>query len=200
MSSEVGRTPSVSTVDRMVHAVVKELHNCRVISVDVAEAARLADVDPDTARHLFPDNDALEEAVASFGIMKLSDAMNRALLAVPADDSHAVLGAMARAYVRFALDNRELAHVLTQRLMQTDRTNSIVWRYDRGFVPLVRRFLGEPDENPSRRATMARAFLFGLTDLAVHGHFELWKTEGADYMADIDATIDDFSTLILGGK
>lgn len=200
MSSETGMTPSASTVDRMVRAAVKHLHDCQVNTVNVREIAAKAGVDRATAEHLFPDDEALDEAIGSYGIMMLSDSMNRALLSAPPGDNKAALKALARAYVRWALANRELSYVLTLRLMQPDRTNSIVWKYDAGFVPLVRRFLGETEQNATRRGIIARAFLIGITDLAMHGHLELWKLKGNDNMAEVDATIDDLINLLLGGK
>ena len=200
MSSQAEMAPSASTVDRMVNAAVKHLNDCRITNVDVAEIARLAGVDPETAQHIFPDDDALDEAIGSFGIMKLSDAMNRALIPIPSGDDRAALIALGRAYVRFALDNRELSYVLNVRLIQSDRTNSVIRRYDAGFVPLVRRFLGESSDNPSRRGTMARAFLFGLTDLAVHGHLDLWKMKDTSFDEEIDASIDDFVNLLMGPR
>lgn len=200
MSSEVGMTPSASTVDRMVRAAVKHLHGSPVNTVNVREIAAEAGIDPAVAEHMFPDDETLDEAIGSYGIMKLSDSMNRALLNSPPGDNYAALKALARAYVRWALDNRELSYVLTLRLMQPDRTNSIVWKYDAGFVPLVRRFLGETDETASRRGLMARAFLFGVTDLAMHGHLELWKLKDGDNMAEVDAAIDDFIDLLLGKR
>lgn len=190
--------PSTSTVDRMVQTAVVRIHASHVKSIDVAEIARLAGIDPAEAAHIFPDNDAMDEAIGSFGIMKLSDMMNGALAGTRPGDARAALKALAGAYVRFSIENRELAHVINVRLMQTDRTNSVVRRYDAGFVPLVRQLLGESGANPSRRAVMARAFIYGLTDLAVDRHFELWKQEGIDYLDDVDATIDDFVELLMG--
>ena len=190
--------PSPSTVDRMVQTAVVRIHASHIKSIDVAEIARLAGIDPAEAAHIFPDNDAMDEAIGSFGIMKLSDMMNGALAATPPGDGRAALKALARAYVRFSLENRELAHVVNVRLMQSDRTNSVVRRYDAGFAPLVRQLLGETDANPSRRAVIARAFIYGLTDLTVDGHFELWKQKGAGYLEDVDATIEDFVDLLMG--
>lgn len=198
MSSEVGITPSTSTVDRMVDAAVRCLHAHRGVRVSVAEVAAEAGVPQEVAEHLFPDDQALDEAIGSFGIMKLSDAMNRALVVVAPGDNRAALAAIACSYLLWARDNRDLYYVLTTQMMQPQRVNSIVRKYDASFVTLVRRFLGESDAAPTRRAAIARAFLYGFTDLALDDHLELWMLPHTDVIAELRATIEDFIDILLG--
>ena len=191
---------SMSTVDRMVHAAVERLHESRNITVNLADIAAFAGVELDAAKALFPDDDALDEAIGSFGIMKLSDAMNRALIAAPRGDNRAALIALANAYIDWARDNRSLYYVLTTRLMQPRRVNSIVRKYDAGFVLLVRRFFGDDDVAPTRRAAIARAFLYGFTDLVLEDHLELWMLPNDDPAAEVRATVEEFVDILLNKR
>lgn len=189
--------PTPLAVDRMVQAAVDQLYSCRVTTVDVDEIAHLAGIDIEIARRIFPDNDALDEAIGTYGVLRLSDALNRALVAAPTDDNRSALIALALAYIRWARDNRELYYVLTTIILQPKHTNSIVHKYDAGFVPLVRRFLGEDDQDASCRAGIARAFLYGMTDLTMSTHLRLWMRPGHGAEAEIEAMVVTFIDMLM---
>lgn len=183
---------------RMVTAAVDYLHECHDRTVELTEIAARAGVPMDSAREVFADDDALDEAIGTYGILQLSDVVTRALVAVPQGDPRASLIALATAYLTWAQANRKLYYVLTTQLVQPRRTDSVIRLYDASFVPLVRRFLGEQDPaRATRRAAMARSFLFGLTDLALEDHLDLWLLPNEDTQAELIATIEDFVTLIL---
>lgn len=190
-------TDTDSMIDRMILAAIDQLHERRVTRIDMADVARRVGIDLDVARTMFKDEDALDEAIGTFGIARLADEMTRALVAVPIGDDRASLIALARAYIHFALENPKLYCVLTTQVLQPRQTDSIARLYDASFVPLVRRFLGETDCPPSRRAVIARAFLYGFTDLALEDHLELWLPSTGDSEADLMATVEDFVDLLL---
>ena len=200
MTADAETVPSTATVDRMVHAAVTMLERCRVTTVEVDEIADAAGIDRAAARQIFPDSDALDEAIGTYGVLKLSDALNRALVAVPSGDNRGSLIALGQAYVRFARQNPTLYNVLTTIILQPKRTNTLVHKYDASFVPLVRRLLDETDEAPSSRAGMARAFLYGMTDLALGNHLSLWLPEGEDHEAGVDRLIVDFVDMLVGRR
>ena len=188
--------PTPLAVDRMVQAAVEKLYTSRVVSVDVDEIAALAGIDLEVARRIFPDNDALDEAIGTYGVLRLSDALNKALVTA-AEDNRSALIALALAYIWWARDNRELYHVLTAMILQPKHTNSIVLKYDSGFVPLVRRFLGESDDAPTCRAGIARAFLYGMTDLANGTHLKLWMRSGGRPEDEVEAMVVGFIDMLL---
>lgn len=187
-----------STMELMVAAAISHLRDCETQSVDVDEIARRAGVDAVTARTIFPSDDALGEAIDTYGILRLSDAITRALVAAAPGDHRAALVAMIQAYLGWARANPMLYLVLATRTIQFPGTPNILRRYDASFVPLVRRYLGESGDLPStRRAAMLRAFLLGLAHLVLDDHLPLWTLPNDDAEAEIRATIEDFVDLML---
>lgn len=187
-----------STMNLMVTTAVSHLQECQSRLIDVEEIARQAGVDPVTARTVCPTDEALGNAIDTYGMLRMSDAINTALVAAPPGDSRAALIAMMQAYMDWARANPMLYMVLATRTLQFPGSPNIVRRYDASFVPLVRRYLGEAEDAPeTRRATVLRGFLLGLAHLVLDDHLPLWTLPNDDPEAEIRATVEDFVDMLL---
>lgn len=187
-----------STMDLLVDAATSYLQECQTRSIDVEEIARRAGVDPALARTVCPTNEDLGVAIDTYGMLRASDVINKALVAAQPGDNRGALIGLIRAYLDWARANPMLYLTLATRTIQFPGENNIVRRYDASFVPLVRRYLGESEDAPStRRAAVLRGFLLGLAHLALDGHLSLWTLPNVDVEAEITATIEDFVDLLL---
>lgn len=188
-----------SAMDLMVATAISHLQECQTKSIDVEEIARRAGVDPAVARKVCPTNEALGTAIDTYGMLRMSDAINKALVAAPAGNNRSALIGLVRAYLDWARANPMLYLVLATRTMQFPGSHNIVRRYDASFVPLVRRYLGESEDAPAtRRAAMLRGFLLGLAHLVLDDHLPLWTMPNGDAEGEITATIEDFVDMLLG--
>lgn len=187
-----------STMDLMVAAAISHLQDCQTSAIDVDEIARRAGVDPVLARTVCPTDEDLGDAIDTYGMLRMSDAINKALVAAAPGDNRSALIGMMKAYLDWARANPMLYLVLATRTMQFPGAPNIVRRYDASFVPLVRRHLGETrDGGETRRAAMLRGFLLGLAHLVLDDHLPLWTLPNDDPEAEITATIEDFVDLLL---
>lgn len=192
--NEAGR----SVMDRLLHSAVDQLREVPAYLVKVDEVADRAGIPRSEARAIFPEDAVLNESVAGYAMVQLADALTRALIAAPPGDNRAALIAISQAYVDWARGNRALYGAIATRLLQPSNADSIVRRYDASFAPLIRRFLGEdgPDTT-TRRAAIARATLFGLTDLILERRENIWLLPNPDFNAEISATIVEFVDILI---
>ncbi len=188
-------------MDRLLHSAVDQLREIPTFRVRVDEVADRAGIPRQEARAIFPEDAALNESLAGFAMVQMADAMTQALIAAPGGDNRAALIGLSEAYVNWARRNRALYGAISSRLLQPSGADSIVRRYDASFAPLVRRYLSEdkPD-NTTRRAALARAALFGLTDLILERRETIWLLPHQDLDAEISATIAELVDLLLTGR
>ena len=186
-----------SAMDLMVTAAISHLQDSGRRSIHVDEIAQHAGVDAAAARRMFPTDEALGEAIDTYGMLRMSDAINKALVAAQPGDSRSALFGLMQAYVDWARANPMLYMALATRTLQFPGSPNIVRRYDASFVPLVRRYLGEMHGAETRRAAMLRGFLLGLAHLVLDDHLPLWTLPNNDAEAEITATIKDFVDMLL---
>ena len=197
-ASSSERSGSSTVMDLMVAAAVDQLLECQASFADVERIARRAGIEPGPAREVCPSDDALAEAVDTYGIVKLSDAITKALVAAPPGDNRAALIGLIQAYLDWARRNPAMYSVLLARIMRSGGAPSILRKYDASFVPLAHRYLDEPKGAPAtRRAAFLRAMLLGLGHLAIDGHLALWTLPNDDPEAELSATVADFVDMLL---
>lgn len=177
--------PGGSMADRIIEAAVLHLEECRNDSIELDIVAQRLGVETDAVRSIYPTQDALEEAIGLFGVMRLSDWMNRELVAAP-DEPGGALAALAWGYLSWARENPRLYMIVTRPAEK----NEIARRYDASFVPLICRFMGEDPQQPTRKLAIARALISGLTQLTLAAHFDLWMKQGGDLDTELRATIE----------
>jgi AcrR family transcriptional regulator len=120
-------------------------------------AERLGIRAPSIYKHL-PDKQALENALVSVGFEELAAVFEPAL---GSDDP---LGAIARAYRRFAKEHPHLYRLMTERPLQRERLAPGV--EERAARPVYRATGDDPD-----LARAAWAFAHGMTILELNGRF-----------------------------
>ncbi len=188
-------------MDRLLHSAVDQLRELPAFRVRVDEVADRAGIPRGEARAIFPEDAALNESLAGFAMVQMADAMTRALIAAPSGDNRAALIGLSEAYVNWARRNRALYGAISSRLLQPSDADSIVRRYDASFAPLVRRYLGEDSPGTStRRAALARAALFGLTDLVLERRETIWLLPHQNLDAEISATIAELVDMLLAAS
>lgn len=184
-------------IDRMIKEAVQYLLDARTQALTVAALSQRTGVDLAVLHTLFADDHALSEAVGNYVAIQLTDAMSRAVAAAPCGDNRAALIALGAAHVAWARKNRELYGVVSARLLMTDGGSWAFHRYDSSFVPLVRQFLGETHGQTTRRAAMARSFIFGITALALEERLDVWLRPDSSIDHEMMATISDFVDMLL---
>lgn len=193
-------TPHVTLIDQMIDTAVKMMRESLETAVTVDSVAAQLGIEPHLAQPLFSSDDALNEAVGNYGMVQLIDAITNALVRAPQDEPRALLTAMGRAFVSWALANPDLYRFIAVRILRPRGSLSVIRRYESSLVTLVRRFLGETDQTASRRALMSRAFIVGLSDLALDDDLDLWKPDGTDRETELDAVISEFVDMLLSAQ
>ncbi len=187
----------MTLIDRMINTAVKMMRDSVETGVTVDGVAAQLGVDAHLARPLFPTDEALNEAVGSYGMVQLVDTVTAALVRAPQDDPRALLTALGRAFVGWAMANRDLYRFIAVRILRPRGSLSVIRRYEASLVTLVRRYLGESDQTTSRKALMARAFIVGLSDLALDDDLDLWTVDGAVKETELTAVVAEFVDMLL---
>ena len=182
---ELSEFPGDTMADRIIEAAVLHLEECCNDSIELDSIAGRLGVEPEVVRSIYPDRDTLEEAVANFGLTRLSDWMNRELAGAAPADAAEIMVVLGWGYLSWARANPRFYMIISR----PGRGNEISRRYDASFLPLLCRFLGETSEQPTRRLAVARALISGLTQLTLIGHFDLWMKQGGDLDTELRATI-----------
>lgn len=191
----------MTLIDQMILTAVKLMRDSLQTAVTVETVSAQLGLNPDIARPLFQDDEALNEAVGTYGMVQLTDAITQAVVRAPQDDPRAMLTAMGQAFVAWALENPDLYRFIAVRILRPHGSLSVIRRYESSLSVLVRRFVGDSGHESSRRAVMSRAFIVGLADLALDDDMELWtSTEGLDKRAELDGVISEFVDMLLSPR
>lgn len=181
----------------MVQGAVTLLGGLSDSYLTVENVARHTGIAPELALTAFPTDRHLSEAVGAHGVIRLSDHLTRQLVRVPPGDGRAALIVMGTSLVEWAQANARVFGIFAGLSLLPSDTQDSYALYDRSFVPLVRRFLGEAGSAPSYRALHARAFIFGLAVMALDRHLPIWM-DGDDPRQGLERAMTDFVDMLLG--
>jgi AcrR family transcriptional regulator len=182
----------------LVAATVQLLEEQAPETVTVRAAARRAGVSSGAPFRHFPDRTALMTAVAEEAHRRLRAEMDLAL-ALPAGDPPVRYRAVGSAYLRWALANPTLFHVVsTRRLIDYDGS-----RYLREDNAKLRAEIAALLEEAQRRGDVrpmslahlelaARALVYGLARMSVDGQLAQWGIPGETAEAAMDGVLDLF--------
>ena len=190
--------PGETLTDRLIQQAVCSMLGSQPSMPTLAETAEITGVDIAIARTIFPTDEALRDAVGSFGILRLTDHLSRSLIAAPPNDPRAALVALGTAYVGWARENPDLYRVVGHQVFHHDGVN--YQGFDEGFRVLVERHLGATRDGGSLRPLMGRAFIFGLADMVLDDHFQIWSPPGMDDETAVRAAIEELVDLLLVPK
>ncbi|KGJ17480.1 TetR-like C-terminal domain-containing protein [Paracoccus sanguinis] len=187
--------PGETLTDRLIQEVVCAMLGETPTMPGLDDAAGRAGIDIAIARTIFPTDDALHDAVGSFGILRLTDHISRALIDAPPGDARAGLVALGVSYVDWARANPELYRVVGHQIFHREGVNYA--GYDAGFRVLVERHLGVSRDTGSLRPLLGRAFVFGLADIVLDDHFAIWKPTGMDDDTAIRQAVEEMVDLLM---
>lgn len=183
--------------DEMIKCSITVMRESLESAVTVEAVAARMGIDPSLVQPLFQSDAALSEAVGTYGMVQLADAITRATVGAPRNDPRAKIKAMGAAFVGWGLANPDLYRFLAIRFLRPGDNMSVIRRYETSFFTLVRKFLSEGGGATERKAVIARAFIVGLTDLALDDNLDLWANDGAVREAVIDEALSDMVDLLL---
>jgi AcrR family transcriptional regulator len=131
-------------------------------SIGLRDVARRAGVSPAAPYRHFENRAALLAAVATEGFEAFRREQDRAREGVPEDEQ---FGAMAHAYVRFALANPQLFRLMFSAGLDMGRHSELRAAADAAYAPLARAAAREDSIAPEEVAVAAWAFVHGLSML-----------------------------------
>jgi AcrR family transcriptional regulator len=169
-------------VEALVAVTVEIIEERGVEHVSVREAAKRAGVSPGAPFQHFRSKTALLTAVAEQAMGRLTQAVVAAQSSVDADNPIAVLEAIGRAYLQWALTNPTHFEIINSRTLidfeasDSLRTQNAAIR-QRMFELLAQaRERGQliDDLDLNHVVLTARALVYGLARMAIDGHFPRW--------------------------
>lgn len=169
-------------VEALVAVTVEIIEERGVDHVSVREAAKRAGVSPGAPFQHFRSKTALLTAVAEQAMGRLTQAVAAAQSKVEADNPIAVLEAIGRSYLQWALTNPTHFEIINSRtLIDFEASDSL-----RAQNAAIRQRMFELLTQARERGQLiegldlghvvltARALVYGLARMAIDGHFPRW--------------------------
>lgn len=179
-------------------------HMCAVqAQPDLARIAAQVNVPLDSARQIFPDDDALGAAVVQQQMVRLTDYIGRQTASAPPDDVMAQLHALAHAYVDWCFANPVGNRLLSSASIMTTSCQNEVERFSSSIHDLARAML-ERAKTEGRLPPCAdvagilltlRVLTLGIGTLESLDQVRHW-TGGRIAHAALRRTVDDYFDLI----
>lgn len=174
-------------VEALIAVSVKIIEERGVEHLSVREAAKRAGVSPGAPFQHFRSKTALLTAVAEQAIGRLTQAVAGAQSDVDADKPIAVLEAIGRGYLQWALSNPTHFEVINSRTLidfeasESLRTQNEAIRQRMFELLKQARQRGQLIEglNLDHVVLTARALVYGLARMAIDGHFPRWHPSEA---------------------
>ncbi len=146
--------------------------------VSIREVARRARVSHAAPSHHFGNKSGLLTAFAAQGFDRLADTVRDTIAASRASTPPAVLAAMGRAYVRFAIENPEHFAIMFRMELLDEGDAELVRASDRAYDALIATTRaaaaqGLLDADPTVAATAAWSLVHGLSTLWLSGRLQL---------------------------
>jgi AcrR family transcriptional regulator len=172
--------------------------------VSVREVARRARVSHAAPAHHFGNKSGLLTAFAAQGFDRLADTIAETIAASRATTPPAVLAAMGRAYVRFAVDNPEHFAIMFRAELLDARDPELARASDRAYDALIATTraaaaAGYTAVDPRLAAAAAWSLVHGLAVLWLSERLQA-RTGDSDPGALADAVTRLFVEGVLGGR
>jgi AcrR family transcriptional regulator len=170
--------------------------------VSIREVARRARVSHAAPSHHFRNKSGLLTAFAAQGFDRLADTIGATIAASGASTPPAVLAAMGRGYVRFAVENPEHFAIMFRMELLDEQDAELVRASDRAYDALMATTRaaaarGVLDADPTVAAAAAWSLVHGLSTLWLSGRLQL-RTGAADPHQLADAVTQLFVTGLMG--
>ena len=170
--------------------------------VSIREVARRTRVSHAAPSHHFRNKSGLLTAFATQGFDRLADTIGETIAASRATTPPAVLAAMGRGYVRFALENPEHFAIMFRTELLDEREPDFVRASDRAYHALIAVTQAAAREDrlasdPTVVAAAAWSLVHGLATLWLSGRLQL-RTGASDPSQLADAVTNLFVTTVMG--
>jgi AcrR family transcriptional regulator len=174
-------------------------------AVSVREVARRAGVSSGAPFHHFPTRLALMTAVAEEATNRLRQRIEGAIADIPDTKAPRRLRAIARAYLRWVVDNPAQFKVVSdQRLIDysepIQRDNAAIQALMRETLRQAARQRDIPVPDIDQSLLEMRAMAYGLARMFVDGHLPRGGVSEANSLDRMEAALDDFIARLLGKK
>jgi AcrR family transcriptional regulator len=167
--------------EALVAAALDRLQSEGPAALGLRELARGVGVSPSAPYRHFTDRQALLEAVATEGFRRFSAAMNAAAANRPETEQ---LEAMARAYVRFAVDAPQLFRLMFSTEIEHRRDPALAAAAKAAYASLAAAAAREDAAAPAKVAITAWAFVHGLSVLLIDQQILGVSAAGADTLVE----------------
>jgi AcrR family transcriptional regulator len=174
-------------------------------AVSVREVARRAGVSSGAPFHHFPTRQALMTAVAEEATHQLRQRVEAAVAGIPETKPARRMRAIARAWLRWVVDNPAQFKVVSDRRL-IDFAEPIQ-RDNAAIQSLMRHALRHAIRSNGKRAIdidlamlEMRAMAYGLARMLVDGHLPQWGVSEADTSRRMEAALDDLLARLMGKK
>ena len=169
-------------VEALVAVTVEIIEERGVEHVSVREAAKRAGVSPGAPFQHFRSKTALLTAVAEQAMGRLTQAVAAAQSKVDADNPIAVLEAIGRSYLQWALANPTHFEVINSRTLIDFEASDSLRTQNEAIRQRMFELLNHARErgqlieglNVDHVVLTARALVYGLARMAIDGHFPRW--------------------------
>lgn len=184
-----------SLVDALVHAAVELIEVDGVEKLSLRAVSKKVGVSPGAPFRHFKTKSELLKAVAEQSMLRLTQAVNASLAAQTSGDPVALLGAIGRGYLNWALSNPTHFQIISSRtLIDFHSSKTLVEQNDAIYKLMLEQVtIGQAagairgDASAHDLVVNARAFVYGLARMAVDRHFREWRVSGDPRQATAEA-------------
>lgn len=199
--------PGESAMDVLLRAACERLVTADPPCCEPDSLASEAGIDPAVARSLLPSTEAVLQNIAESALRRQLDHLTRRLSGLSDQTPAHQLVELGRAYIEWAIENRNDFQVLNSRMIRGTMDKEEVNRYHNALQHLTLSMLTRardqgqlrPDMDPMLLSLVSRAFSYGLARLYVDRQLALWEVGNPDEDEYTKATaaLEGFADLLL---
>jgi AcrR family transcriptional regulator len=173
--------------DALVAAAVELIETRGVENLSLRDVSKRVGVSPGAPFRHFKSKAELLKAVAEQSMWRLTEAVEKALIACKDDDPIRRLKAIGHGYLDWALGNPTHFQIISSRTWIDFQGSKTLVKQNEDIRQLMLEIVAKgqatgqirKDASPHEVVVNARAFAYGLARMAVDGHFPEWRVTGA---------------------
>jgi AcrR family transcriptional regulator len=174
-------------IDALVAAAVELIETKGIENLSLRDVSKRVGVSPGAPFRHFKSKAELLTAVAEQSMSRLTEAVEKALIACKDDDPIRRLTAIGQGYLDWALGNPTHFQVISSRTLIDFPGSKALVEQNEDIRQLMLEIVAKgqttghirKDASPHEVVVNARAFAYGLARMAVDGHFPEWRVTGA---------------------
>jgi len=174
-------------LDALVTAAVELIEMNGVENLSLRDVSKRVGVSPGAPFRHFKSKAELLTAVAEQSMSRVTQAVEKALIACNYDDTIARRAAIGHGYLDWALGNPTHFQIISSRTLIDFQGSKTLVKQNEDIRQLMLEIVAKgqttghirKDASPHQVVVNARAFAYGLARMAVDGHFSEWRVTGA---------------------